>query len=247
MLFGEFAVEVISTLPIRTKTRQNYNSMYRCHIQRHLEAQEIGQIRRPQIQELIKDLPPQTKLMTLAVIKTIYREAIAREIVDASPAHGVRTPSLIVRSRKFLTWNELKAADFGRYTPQIRFLALHGLRWGEAVVLTKNDVRDGRIYISKSIHGDVKSQSGVRVVPLVGEFHPLPKSPKTLRKALKPHGVHIHSLRHTYAYLLKTEGIHVTTAQKLMGHSDPKVTLRVYTQVLDNEIDNTGVILRKVC
>jgi len=107
-------------------------------------------------------------------------------------------------------------------------------------------VRDGRIYISKSIHGDVKSQSGIRVVPLIGEFHTLPKSPKTLRKALAPHGVHIHSLRHTYAYLLKTEGVHVTTAQKLMGHSDPKVTLRVYTQVLDNEIDNVGAMLRKV-
>jgi integrase len=59
--------------------------------------------------------------------------------------------------------------------------------------------------------------------------------------------VHIHSLRHTYAYLLKTQGIHVTTAQKLMGHSDPKVTLRVYTQVLDSEIENTGDILKRVC
>jgi integrase len=247
MLFGEFAVEVIASLPIRAKTRQNYASMYRCHIQRHLELQEISKIRRSQIQELIRDLPPQTKLMTLAVIKTIFREAMAREIIDASPAHGVRTPSLIVPSRKFLTWNEVKAADFGRYTPQIRFLALHGLRWGEAVVLTKDDVRDGRIYVTKSIHGSTKSQSGVRIVPLIGDFHELPKSPKTLRKALKPYGVHIHSLRHTYAYLLKTQGIHVTTAQKLMGHSDPKVTLRVYTQVLDNEIDSTGAILRKVC
>jgi integrase len=246
MLFGEFAVEVISTLPIRPKTRQNYSSMYRCHIERHLAAQEIGNIRRSQIQDLIKDLPPQTKLMTLAVVKTIYREAIAREIVDASPAHGVRTPSLIVPSRKFLTWNEVKAADFGKYAPQIRFLALHGLRWGEAVVLTKNDVRDGRIYINKSIHGSTKSQSGVRVVPLIGDFCQIPKSPKTLRKVLDPYGIHIHSLRHTYAYLLKTQGIHVTTAQKLLGHSDPKVTLRVYTQVLDNEIESTGEILKRV-
>lgn len=247
MLFGDFALEVISTLPIRAKTRQNYASMYRCHIQPYLAAREIKGIRRSEIQELIKDLPPQTMLMTLAVIKTVFREAAAREIIETSPAYGVKTPSLIVPSRKFLTWDELKAADFGRYTPQIRFLALHGLRWGEAVVLTENDIRDGRIYISRSIHGATKSQSGVRVVPLIGDFCQLPKSPKTLRKALKPHGVHIHSLRHTYAYLLKTQGIHVTTAQKLMGHSDPKVTLRVYTQVLDNEIESTGAILKRVC
>jgi integrase len=246
MLFGEFALEVISTLPIRAKTRQNYSSMYRCHIEKHLAQHHLDSIKRSQIQDLIKFLPPQTMLMTLAVIKTVFREAVSRDYLDASPAHGVRTPSLIVPSRKFLTWDELKASDFGRYTPQIRFLALHGLRWGEAVVLTKDDVRDGRIYVNKSIHGSTKSQSGVRVVPLIGDFCQIPKSPKTLRKVLDPYGIRIHSLRHTYAYLLKTQGIHVTTAQKLLGHSDPKVTLRVYTQVLDNEIESTGVILKRV-
>ncbi len=246
MLFGDFALEVIAALPIRVKTRQNYSSMYRCHIEKHLAARDLASIRRSQIQDIIKFLPPQTMLVTLAVIKTIFREAVARDLLDASPAHGVRTPSLVVPSRKFLTWDEIKAADFGRYTPQIRFLALHGLRWGEAVVLTKDDVRDGRIYVNKSIHGSTKSQSGVRVLPLIGDFHTLPKSPKTLRKVLDPHGIHIHSLRHTYAYLLKTQGIHVTTAQKLLGHSDPKVTLRVYTQVLDSEIKSTGDILKRV-
>jgi len=46
--------------------------------------------------------------------------------------------------------------------------------------------------------------------------------------------------------LLKTQGIHVTTAQKLMGHSDPKVTMKIYTQVLDDEIDKTGAILARI-
>jgi integrase len=55
-----------------------------------------------------------------------------------------------------------------------------------------------------------------------------------------------HSLRHTYAYILKSQGIHVTTAQKLMGHSDPKITMAIYTRVLDNEIDNAGAILRRM-
>jgi hypothetical protein len=42
---------------------------------------------------------------------------------------------------------------------------------------------------------------------------------------------------------LKSQGIHVTTAQKLLGHSDPKMTLAVYTRVLDNEIDDAGKVL----
>ena len=73
-----------------------------------------------------------------------------------------------------------------------------------------------------------------------------PTSPKTLRKVLKPHGVTIHSLRHSYAYLLKQQGVHVTTAQKLLGHSDPRVTMSVYTRVLDDEIDSVGDKLRTV-
>jgi integrase len=86
----------------------------------------------------------------------------------------------------------------------------------------------------------------VRVVPLISEFVPFPKSPKTLRKVLDPFGVHIHSLRHTYAYILKSQGVHVTTAQKLLGHSDVKVTLKVYTQVLDDEIDAAGDLIRLI-
>ena len=113
-------------------------------------------------------------------------------------------------------------------------------------MLTKSDIRDDRIYINKSIHGDTKSQSGNRVVPLVADFELFPKSPKTLRKVLDPHGIHIHSLRHTYAYILKSHGIHVTTAQKLMGHSDPKITMAIYTRVLDDEIDSAGAILRRL-
>jgi integrase len=58
------------------------------------------------------------------------------------------------------------------------------------------------------------------------------------------HGVTVHSFRRTYAYLLKTQGIHVTTAQRLMGHSDPMMTLKIYTSVLDDEIDTAGEMLK---
>ena len=218
--------------------------MYRCHIQPALGQIDLSDVKRTQIQDLLRPLPPQTAATTLAVIKTLYREALAQEIVDHSPAHGIKTRQIIVEPRKFLTWDEVNKKNFGKYTTQIRFLALHGLRWSEAVALTEADIRDGRVYVNKSVHGKTKSRAGVRTVPLVSEFKSFPTTRRPLRKVLSPHGVTIHSLRHTYAYLLKSQGIHVTTAQKLLGHSDPKVTLSVYTQVLDTEIDDTGAILR---
>lgn len=218
--------------------------MYRCHIEKVIGELELTEIKRTHIQELIAPLPPQTSQMTLAVLKSIFREALAQELVEHSPAHGVKGQRVIVAPKRFLTWDEIDQRNFGKYTTQIRFLALHGLRWSEAVALTEDDIRDGRIYVNKSVHGMTKSRAGVRTVPLVSPFKRFPTTRRPLRKVLTPHGITIHSLRHSYAYLLKSKGVHVTTAQRLLGHSDPKVTLAIYTQVLDNEIDDTGEMLR---
>ena len=237
------AESIFASLAVRKKTIATYRSMYRCHIESKLGNMEIEEITRSLIKESIFGLPAQTAHMTLAVIKLIFREAMEMGILEKSPVHGVRGPKLIVSPRRFLTWEEIENCDFGKYRLHVRFLALHGLRWSEAVALTEGDIRNGKVYITKSIHGATKSAAGMRVVPLVSEFREFPKHPRTLRKVLKPYGVTIHSLRHTYAYILKKQGIHVTTAQRLLGHSDPKVTLAVYTRVLDSEIDDAGITL----
>ena len=244
MNFEEFALLTIQHLPVREKTRRNYFSVYKCHIKQALQDFEIGEIKRIQVQSLLLGLPPQTAAMTLALMKTFFREALKQEIIEHSPAQGVSGPGKIVPRKAFLTWEQLNSHHYGKYDAQIRFLALHGLRWSEAMALLPDDFRDGRVYINKSIHGSTKSQSGIRSVPHVSEFKILPATPKALRLKLEPYGVGIHSLRHTYAYILKSQGVHVTTAQKLLGHSDPRVTMAVYTAVLDSEIDDVGILLK---
>jgi integrase len=117
------------------------------------------------------------------------------------------------------------------------------LRWSEAAVITENDIRDGFVFISKSVYGPCKSKSSIRKVPYLGHFAPLPITYKPMQKCANLHGVTVHSFRRTYAYLLKTQGVHVTTAQRLLGHSDPMMTLKVYTSVLDSEIDDAGELL----
>jgi integrase len=74
--------------------------------------------------------------------------------------------------------------------------------------------------------------------PQVSGFKPFLKTPKALGRELAEYGAQIHSLRHTFAYLLKTSAMHVTKAQKLMGHADPVVTLGIYICFRDKEIDN---------
>ncbi len=233
----------MQALPIRPKTAATYNSVYRRYIYPALGAVDLQEIKRENIQNLIKVLPPQTGATTLAVLKTIYREAIDNGYCENSPAATIRRPKIQVIPRKFIPLPELLELDLPKFKTQIVFLAMHGLRWGEAVALREDDIYEGRVHITKSIHGQVKSRAGMRSVPHVSEFKTFPKTPKALRKELAVHGAHIHSLRHTYAYLLKTSGVHVTTAQKLMGHADPGVTLGIYTRFRDGEIDGAGAAI----
>lgn len=243
--FSEFANATLNKMPIRRKTMGTYRSMYRCHIHSALGHMDLTEVKRSDIQELIIPLPAQTSAMTLAVLKSVFREAMAQGLIENSPAHGVRGKAISVAPRRFLTWSQIEKSDFGSRKKHIHFLALHGLRWSEAVALRREDIRDGRIHVSKSIHGQTKSRAAIRTIPQISEFVDFPRTPKPLRTALNPYGVQIHSLRHTYAYLLKSSGVHVTTAQRLLGHSDPKMTLAIYTQVLDHEIDDSGVALRE--
>lgn len=80
-------------------------------------------------------------------------------------------------------------------------------------------------------------------VPHVPEFKPIPNTSKVLWHEFAEHGAHIHSLPHAHACLLKTSVVHVTTAQKLMGHADPGMTLGIYTRFRDEEIDNAGAAI----
>jgi integrase len=148
--------------------------------------------------------------------------------------------------RKFLTWEEVSNTDFGKYDSQIKFLALHGLRWGEAIVLTNEDIRENKVYVTKSKAGPTKTTAGNRVVPYFGYFKPFPKSRHAIANKLQEYGVTIHSLRKTYAYFLKSNQVHVTAAAKFLGHSNPLVTLKIYTLVRDDEIDEIGQALRKL-
>jgi integrase len=244
MRLGIFALETIELLSLREKTKKDYKSALKCHVFPKLEQKPLIEITKNDIQEVVRNLEAPIAAKTLAVLKTIFREAIDYGYAESSPTHGVKTRKIQKVPRKFLKWEDVKQGDFGTYGTQIKFLAAHGLRWSEALALIPSDFKDNRIWVTKSIHGESKSKSSVRIVPQLTEFKEFPRSPKTLRNVLDPYGVCIHSLRHTYAYLLKQQGVHVTTAQKLLGHSDSRITLNIYTQVLDEEIDSVGDYLR---
>ena len=243
MLVKEWAIVLWTVLSVRPKTLQNYKHQYGKYLDPFIGSLTLEQVEPIVIQKILLSLPPQTARHCLMLIKTMYREAALYGHTSANPTIGLKSPSIQLSDKKFLTWEEVDSKDWGRYNEQIRFLALHGLRWSEAAVITESDIRDGFVFISKSVYGPCKSTSSIRKVPYLGHFSALPASYKPMQKCANIHGVTVHSFRRTYAYLLKTQGVHVTTAQKLLGHSDPMMTLKVYTSVLDSEIDDAGILL----
>jgi integrase len=242
-----FMNQILHQLPIREKTRANYRSAFFKNIAPIIGNRELSEVNKSAIFEILAYLPPQTKYQCFMVLRTIFREAHMRELIEINPILSIPTPKVQVEPGRFLTWEEIEKIDFGKQSKRIQFLALHGLRWGEAAALTQDDIKDGVIHVSRSIHGKTKTTAGVRKVPLLSEFVPFAVSQRAVANALKPYGVTVHSLRKTYAYVLKTSGVHVTTAARLMGHSNPMVTLKIYTQVLDEELEESrNLIINKV-
>ena len=64
------------------------------------------------------------------------------------------------------------------------------------------------------------------------EFQPLLQ-----RAELADERFTIHSLRHTFATTLAEKGVHPSTAQKMLGHSDIRMTLAIYTHATDGMQD----------
>ncbi len=60
------------------------------------------------------------------------------------------------------------------------------------------------------------------------EFQPLLK-----RAGLTDEGFTSHSLRHTFATTLAAKGVHPSTARKMLGHSDIRMTLAIHTHATD--------------
>ena len=67
---------IFSNLPISPKTLSTYMSVYNLYIFPLLGMLPLEQIKRENIQHLIRNLPPQTAATTLSVLRTIFREVI---------------------------------------------------------------------------------------------------------------------------------------------------------------------------
>lgn len=166
------------------------------------------------------------------------------------------------REQKYLEPEELdrllKAMEITVYRQLTLFLALTGLRIGEALALRPADIdaQNRLIHVTKTFipqlhrEGPTKTDGSTRDVYIQSELLPLLREMRpgtylfqgvnydAYRKYLKNAGerslhrnVVPHTLRHTHTSLLAAAGVPIETISRRLGHQDTKITLEIYMHV----------------
>lgn len=197
--------------------------------------------------------------------KDIFKRAMQSGFVKSNPFELVAIVPPKKRHRAALTREQQAAlvehVQDKPYDLITRFLLATGLRIGEALALTKADIKDGRVYVSKNLvrlnRQDIvqdapKTAAGNRAVPISRELEVELLAQPGNRLFTRTQGViagnfrtvsakvgfHVsaHILRHTYATRLEEAGVPAKVAQYLMGHATIQMTKDVYTDVQDRYI-----------
>ncbi|MFO1390471.1 tyrosine-type recombinase/integrase [Cellvibrio sp.] len=184
--------------------------------------------------------------------ETRYLRAVFSELIRLEQYHGknplakIRTFAERERELSFLTSEQievlLKACDesSNNHCGAVARLCLAtGARWGEANALTRKSLFPDRVVFSDTKNGKV------RVVPITPDFsaylsslaYPFGQSlfsscKGAFRKAVDRSGIQLpdgqltHVLRHTFASHYLINGGDILALQRILGHSDLKVTMR---------------------
>lgn len=158
------------------------------HVYPHWRERRIGEIKRRDVRDLIDGL--EGKVMpnrVLATIKTIFRFALSRDWIEASPAEAIEKPKAETQRDRVLdmpelvrVWNaaELLGYPFG---PYVRMLLLTGQRRGEVAgmrwadvdleagtwALTASDTKAGRAHL---VPLSAPALAILEPLPRIGEY-----------------------------------------------------------------------------
>lgn len=179
-------------------------------------------------------LNPATINRRLAIFRRVARLAQRQwDWLDRDLAAKIRLLPGEKSRHVYLTGTQLRklmTASTGKVREAIRWAVLTGLRRGELLGLSKDNLKTGAIVLADSKSGRP------RVVPLPPELdvkrfpHGLTEGAlvKGFRRARKRAGldVRFHDLRHTYASWLAQGGSTLVQIRDLLGHSNLSVTSR---------------------
>lgn len=195
------------------------------------EAPDVAE----KIRETYRHLKPATVNRRLALLRRLcylahewgWTDQLYGRRIKLLPEHNERHVYLLPAQVEALA---VAAGDHGDF---IRLAAYTGLRKGELLGLTPENVDDGAIVLYRT------KNATPRVVPVPSRLRylldglPFPVNDRSLRvafeKARQAIGMpelHFHDLRHTYASLLAAQGVSDPVMRELLGHKSTQMIKR---------------------
>lgn len=260
----------------------NYVTHVRCNV-------ELSELTNFDIQSLISDMVAEgLKLSTVKHMLTLVRQSLRKArslgmIDNLSMLEELELPRRSSARVEALSTAEIEKIELHKdmtfYGDFFLALLYTGCRVGELIALRWSDVnmigREIRIrYTDYKGHlQEVKTENGVRTIPLYGQlfriFRKLYRSrtgervftntlglPVNYRSALDAWKRYLekigvascgfHKLRHTFAHTALRAGVPVKVVSAWMGHADVYITLQIYDSVSSDDFrEATEMLMRK--
>ena len=223
----------------------------------------------------------------VGILAGVLDDAIEHRALVFNPARRFKRgekPSKPSKRHVFLTEADVcrLAEESGQHADLVLTLAFTGLRWGEAIALTRADVEflkrrlsvhQNAVQVGQGFEvGQTKGKEN-RTVPVAasvlarlavrcevrepadllfpargGGYLKRPSYDSTgwFNRAVERAGVQTitpHDLRHTCASLAVSSGANVLAVSRMLGHKDPSVTLKIYADLFDTDLDAVAVNL----
>ncbi|NQS87111.1 tyrosine-type recombinase/integrase [Pantoea allii] len=229
-----FACEAMGN-PLATEFNARIFSAYR-------EQRLSGKITRS---NRVKKVTPRTVNLELAYFRAVFNELRRLDEWKApNPLDNVREYKIAESEMAYLSNEEIRAllkeceASTSKDLLSVVKLCLAtGARWGEAETLKGNQIRAGKVIFTKTKGKKNRaipiSDDLLRELPACRNAKPLFGSCyAAFRSALKragietPPGQLTHILRHTFASHFMMNGGNILVLQRILGHTDIKVTMR---------------------
>lgn len=242
------ACELYLNRPLAETTLNTYRS--RLKYLSSLMPVPVKNLNALMLQNQLERLPTASQSYTLILCNSIIKYLMDTGVIEKNPFRGVKAAHE-PKKRTALTIDQQRVildAPSCREKNALLLMMLCGLRIGEALAITRRDIHDGKVYVTKQINSlgkevKPKTKSSVREVPCPSVVYNeikdmiviVPHSRDAIAKYIKSLGLDItpHQLRHTYATNLFNSDVNVKTAQAYLGHSSLSMTMDIYTHLTE--------------
>lgn len=242
-----------------------------------LGKKQMRNITADDVQELLMSIDAPTKRNICKInLGQIFKKALVQKIIRYNPCDAVEIKKHTSTHKKALTVDEqerfLQASKASKHDLLYRFLLASGLRVGEALALTQEDLGKDCVTVSKNViflkgkrieQDTPKTDAGNRTVPVKEElveeillqaddklvFSCTYNAAKLgIEYLAKKTGlkVSLHILRHTYATRLEEAGVPPKVKQYLMGHATLQMTQDVYTDIQLKYVESLSETIKKL-